>query len=255
MPPYTLSEPDVFAFIVIPLWLVVAFVAAVVAAWRSSGARDRGVRAGVMAAVGVCVWLALTWQAASSGVLQRWEQTPPPFALLVVSIVAISVLLTHGSVGRRLATQIPLWGLVGVQGFRLPLELAMHRLSTRGIMPQQMSYSGLNFDILTGIGALLVAPLLLMGVAGRRTVMVWNIAGSLLLINVVTVAILSTPRIRYFGPDRLSSFVTYAPFVWLPAVMVLAALLGHLLIFRALLPGAAIGKPSAQRSEAPARSL
>ena len=27
-------------------------------------------------------------------------------------------------------------------------------------------------------------------------------------------------------------FVTYTPFVWLPAVMVLAALAGHLLIFR-----------------------
>jgi hypothetical protein len=255
MPPYTLAEPDVLAFILIPLLLASAFVAAVVSAWRSSGARERSTRAGVVAAVGTWAWLGVTWQAASSGVLQRWEQTPPPFALLVVSIVAISVVLAFSGVGRRLAMQIPLWGLVGIQGFRLPLELAMHRLSTRGIMPQQMSYSGLNFDILTGIGALVVAALLLMGVAGRRTVMVWNVAGSLLLVNVVTVAILSTPRIRYFGPDRLSAFVTYTPFVWLPAIMVLAALLGHLLIFRALVLGARIGKPSAQRSEPPARSL
>jgi hypothetical protein len=29
--------------------------------------------------------------------------------------------------------------------------------------------------------------------------------------------------------------VTYPPFVWLPAVLVLAALAGHLVIFRALL--------------------
>jgi heme exporter protein D len=29
-------------------------------------------------------------------------------------------------------------------------------------------------------------------------------------------------------------FVMYAPFVWLPAVMVLAALAGHLVVFRAL---------------------
>jgi hypothetical protein len=29
-------------------------------------------------------------------------------------------------------------------------------------------------------------------------------------------------------------WVTYPPYVWLPAVMVLAALAGHLLIFRAL---------------------
>ena len=30
------------------------------------------------------------------------------------------------------------------------------------------------------------------------------------------------------------TFVTYTPFVWLPAVMVVAALAGHLVIFRAL---------------------
>jgi hypothetical protein len=28
--------------------------------------------------------------------------------------------------------------------------------------------------------------------------------------------------------------ITYPPFVWLPAVMVLAALAGHLIVFRAL---------------------
>ena len=52
--------------------------------------------------------------------------------------------------------------------------------------------------------------------------------------NVVTVAILATPRFRYFGDHNLNVWVTYPPFVWLPAVMVLAAFAGHLVIFRAL---------------------
>ena len=51
-------------------------------------------------------------------------------------------------------------------------------------------------------------------------------------------AILSTPRFAAFGADRLNVFVAYPPFVWLPAVLVLAALAGHLLVFRALaVPG------------------
>ena len=65
-------------------------------------------------------------------------------------------------------------------------------------------------------------------------VLAWNILGLLLVLNVVTVGILSTPRFRLFGDDRLNVFVTYPPFVWLPAVMVLAALAGHLIVFRAL---------------------
>jgi hypothetical protein len=40
--------------------------------------------------------------------------------------------------------------------------------------------------------------------------------------------------LRLFGDDAINVFVTYTPFVWLPAVMVLAALSGHLVIFRAI---------------------
>ena len=74
------------------------------------------------------------------------------------------------------------------------------------------------------------------GAAGRRLVLAWNILGLALLANIVVVAILSTPRFAMFGPDRLNTFVTYPPFVWLPAILVLAALAGHLIIFRALSP-------------------
>ena len=37
-----------------------------------------------------------------------------------------------------------------------------------------------------------------------------------------------------FGPDLLNTLVMFPPFVWLPAVMVLMAFTGHLLVARAL---------------------
>jgi hypothetical protein len=110
----------------------------------------------------------------------------------------------------------------------------MHAMYERGVMPVQMSYSGRNFDIATGVTAIVVGALVWTGRGGRRLVLAWNLAGLALLLNIVTIAILSTPRFRYFGDDRLNVWVMYAPFVWLPAVMVLAALAGHLIIFRAL---------------------
>ena len=79
-----------------------------------------------------------------------------------------------------------------------------------------------------------------MGVVGRRIIAAWNVLGLALLINVMTVAILGTPRFRYFGPDQVNVWVTYPPFVWLPAVMVLAALAGHLVIFE---PSACRSRP------------
>jgi hypothetical protein len=97
-----------------------------------------------------------------------------------------------------------------------------------------MSFSGRNFDILTGASALIVAAFVRAGRAPRWLVVTWNVLGLALLTNIVAIAILSTPPVHYFGTARLNVWVTYPPFVWLPAVMVLAAFAGHLVIFRAL---------------------
>ena len=235
MPAYSLSDPVVFAFIAIPVLLAAALVWGVWSASQRFGesSADRR-RLAVITAVAAVVWMGVTWTTAASGVYRQWDGTPPPFALLLVAILVLAARIALTGYGRRLAFGLPLWSLIAVHAFRLPLELAMHALYERGIMPEHMSYSGRNFDILTGITAIVVAALVRRGVAGRRVVLAWNILGLALLVNIVVVAVLSTPRFRYFGDDKLNVFVTYPPFVWLPALMVLAALAGHLLIFRAL---------------------
>jgi len=224
MVPAYLADPPVLVFVVLPTVLAVLFVWAVAA---TGGAALR-------AAALTLIWMGGTLALADRGVFRNWDATPPPFALLVVALLVVGFWIAFSSTGQRLATGLPLWALVGVQAFRLPLELAMHALVSRGIMPEQMSYSGRNFDVVTGATAIVVAVLVTAGVAGRRLVMAWNILGLGLLVNIVVVAILSTPKFAAFGPDRLNVFVFYPPFVWLPAVLVLAALAGHLIVFRAL---------------------
>jgi len=237
MPAVSMSDPAVLAFVVIPFALFVALVWGTHVASRRLNEDDTTRRRVMLITViASAVWMTVTWRAAESGVLRLWYKTPPPFALLVVGIVGVTVALGCSGYGRRLALGLPLWALIGIQGFRLPLELAMHALYERGVMPEQMSYSGRNFDIVTGITALAVAGLVCAGRVGRRVALAWNILGLLLVLNVVTIGILSTPRFRLFGDDRVNVFVTYTPFVWLPAVMVLAALAGHLIVFRALSP-------------------
>lgn len=228
-------DVPVAAFVVLPLLLVCALTWGTDVAWRRSGAsRQVATRAAAMIATGSLIWMTLTWAAAQAGILRNWTQTPPPFAFLVLAILVLAAGIAWSPLGRRLAQFVPLWALIGVQAFRLPLELAMHALSTRGVMPEQMSYSGFNFDIATGATAIVVSALVWSGRGGRRLVLAWNLLGLILLVNIVTVAILATPRFRYFGDQALNTFVMDPPFVWLPAVMVLAALAGHLVIFRAL---------------------
>ncbi len=52
--------------------------------------------------------------------------------------------------------------------------------------------------------------------------------------NILVVAVLSTPIFAHFGPDRLNVWVMWMPYTLLPAVMVLAAWAGHLILVRAL---------------------
>lgn len=236
MPAYRFAEPAIAVFFVIPVFLFAILVWGVINVWRRAGASTAsGRRAGFITAIAAGGWMALTWIAGASGILRAWDRRPPPFALLLAGIVLVSFSLAFSRAGRHLAANAPLWALVAVQSFRLPLELAMHALYERGIMPQQMSYSGRNFDIVTGVTAIVVAVLVATGYAGRGLVAAWNILGFALLVNIVVVALLSTPVFSYFGPDHLNTFVTYVPFVWLPAVMVSAALAGHLIIARAIL--------------------
>lgn len=62
----------------------------------------------------------------------------------------------------------------------------------------------------------------------------FNVPGATLLAVVVTIAIVSIPTFALFGPDRVNTWVFGFPYVYLPAVMVQWALLGHLLVFRKL---------------------
>jgi hypothetical protein len=60
------------------------------------------------------------------------------------------------------------------------------------------------------------------------------VLGSLLLLNIIVIAVRSMPMIKAYGEYQVNTHVADAPFVWLPGVLVQAALLGHLLVWRKL---------------------
>lgn len=199
------------------------------------------------AGVGVSLWMALTWAIAATGVIAEFNRRPPPMLLMLAAVLTVSTVIAFTAFGTRFVVGLPLWILVAGQSFRFPLELLMHRAFEEGVMPAQMSYSGWNFDILTGLSAIPVAWLLARGSHYARTAAVaWNLIGLLLLINILTIALISTPLVAAFGPDRLNTWVAYPPFIWLPTMMVVAAITGHLVIFRKL--RATATPPHARRS-------
>lgn len=233
-----MAEPS--AFLVVSFTLVVIFVGLAIAsvAWvcgrRSAAPRNVVTRRVALLLGTTTIYLAVSGLLAARG-LVTFDGRPPRAAILIAGITLITVLLAMTRAG-SIAAQAPLALLVGIQAFRLPLELVMHRAAAEGVMPPQMSYSGLNFDIVTGASAILVAASL--PFAGRLRlplVRYWNVLGSVLLAVIITIGWLSAPTpLRMFHQEPANVWITRIPFVWLPLFLVQVALFGHLVTFRAL---------------------
>lgn len=215
------STPLALGFLALVLAVAVAVVALV---------RRAGGPAGRVAA-GLALWLAANHALAASGVL---VDAVPPRSLLLLgpSLVATMWFSLRSRAGEALVERAPLAALVGLHMFRLPLELLMHAWAQEGALPPQMTYTGQNWDIVTGVTALLVAPL---AERSRIAALVWNILGLALLINIVVIAVTSLPGpLRLFLNDPPNVLVTRPLYIWLPTFLVQVALAGHILVFRAL---------------------
>ena len=85
--------------------------------------------------LGVSAWLAFTAFLGWSGALQDFTASPPPALPFFFLGMLGTAALCLSSVGWRFASGLPLWVLVGFQGFRVPLELLLHRGGRRGSCP------------------------------------------------------------------------------------------------------------------------
>lgn len=227
----TASVVVTLGMLMVALMVAWAFVGA---QWYVADRRGRpAMKAFLISVLCVGAWLMLTGALAASGYLLRFDLKPPPFAVLFVLTLAMGVGLGTSKIGLRTAQTIPLYWLVLSQCFRLPLELIMHQAAVEGTMPNVMSFSGYNFDILTGITSLIVAWKLRHG-GSIEIARWWNRLGAALLTAIIMIAFLSSPLVRAFGNDQVNVWVAFVPFVWLPTILVAFAIFGHIVIYRRL---------------------
>jgi hypothetical protein len=226
-------EPPVFDAVTAAGIAGLAWLVAGVWAWiYGRGSVARAARLGGAALATVLLSGSLAW----SGWLQRMDAVPPPMAVMIALVFVAAFGLGLSPFGRACAAEIPLASLVAFQSFRLPLELVMHRAGTRGIMPVELSYSGYNFDIITGAGAVVLWTAMAMGIRVPRAILwVWNVWGCWCLAVITFIAVAASPMVRLFGEgSHLNTWVLFLPYVWLPVILVTAAIFGHIVLTLAL---------------------
>lgn len=168
----------------------------------------------------------------ASGVLANFETFPPPFVFFFISLFILIFGIAYSPLGTLLARNLSFSALIGFQCFRIGAELLIYLAVQEGLAPIQMSVEGYNMDILPALTALPFA-LWIRKHPSRFWISTWNWLGTLTLGIVLVVAVLSLPvPLRVFMNEPANLWVTTVPYILLPCVLVVAALTGHLLVYR-----------------------
>ncbi|MBN8717892.1 MAG: hypothetical protein J0H85_00480 [Sediminibacterium magnilacihabitans] len=184
------------------------------------------------------IWLAAQAVISITGFYYRnTHAQPPAFLLATLPNVLVILVLFITKRGRTFIDGMNLKVLTILHIIRIPVEIVLLWLCMHKVVPQIMTFEGWNFDILSGISAPFIYYIAFRKETYNKWVLlVWNIICLILLINIVSIAILSAPfAFQRFGLDQPNIAVLYFPYIWLPACVVPVVLLSHLASIRLLL--------------------
>lgn len=145
-----------------------------------------------------------------------------PSVLLIISLFVFA--------RKSFIEPLPLKTLTLLHIIRVPVEIVIYWLFLNHLMPKMMTFEGWNFDILSGITAPFISWFAFRrGKINRPILIAWHIFALLLLVNIVSIAVLSLPTpIQKLAFDQPNVAVLYFPFIWLPTIIVPIVLFSHL---------------------------
>lgn len=155
--------------------------------------------------------------------------------ILLIPLVA-TILFTFSKTFTQVLSHIPQHRLAYLQSFRIFVEILIWLLFVDNLLPVQMTFEGRNFDVISGVTGVIIGYLSSQGKLSRAVMIIWNIVCLCLLINIVTIAVLSMPvPFRVFMNEPSNTVVAQFPISLLPAMLVPLAYSLHFFSLRKLL--------------------
>ncbi len=175
------------------------------------------------------IWNTVTSSIVLSGVI---EKNFVPFGMILFFMVNVSAFVFALRPIGQAFRKLPIWILIIFQSFRFPLELIMHSWSETQTMPSTMSWNGQNFDVLTGLLALLA----MIPFFRNSKMYQWcfNFFGIVMLMNVFRVVIMSSPLPFAWPLENPVQLIAHFPYHMIATVCVWSALIGHILLTQKL---------------------
>ena len=166
-------------------------------------------------------WTLMITALSVSGFLSDFTAMPPRPTIVIIIPLILIILATRSTITSEILKHIPPQNLIRLQSFRIFVEVLLWMLFVENLVPVQMTFEGRNFDILSGITALIIVWFMRSGKVPDIAIILWNFVCLGLLINIVGVAILSMPLpFRVFMNEPANTVVMTFPEVLLPGLLV-----------------------------------
>lgn len=229
----------------LPLFITVIFIIITIASLvmlhrvvkNSSSRRTREKSKTVF--IASIVWLVLQATISIEEVYKLNTNSFPPKILIagiLPPFIFLFILFTSKT-GKRFIDSLPLKKMTFLHIIRIPVEVILYFLSIYQYVPELMTFTGRNFDVLAGISApIIVYYAWSKQSINRKGILIWNFICLGLLINIVINALLSAPSpIQEFAFNQPNIAILNFPFVWLPTFIVPVIFFCHLSSIRQLL--------------------
>jgi hypothetical protein len=176
-------------------------------------------------------WYALLSFIASKGYFEGDSASFPILGYIFLASLFVSYILSLTKIGEALS-QLDWNFVVGFHGFRVLMELALYTAYLEDKVPIQMTFLGLNFNILAGVSAIIIAPSLAYR-SRLRLIKMWNMLSLLLLFVFVAITIFTAKsNFQYFNANNNLQDLLTVPYIYIPGILVFFGFFGHWIVFK-----------------------
>lgn len=180
-------------------------------------------------------WVAMQGIISFTGFYEVMDIIPPrPLLLILVPLVAILIMFLLKD-GRAFTDRLEMKWLTLLHFVRAPAALIVYWLYLAGGVPKMLTFTGGNYDVFFGLSAPFVYHGFIQNRLGRKFMLWWNIAGLILLLTMMAIAVFSIrSELQKLNFEQPITALLQFPFTWMRAVIVPMVLYSHLAAIRQL---------------------
>ncbi len=181
---------------------------------------------------GLLLWQIYLFLLGQSGILVDFS-FPPRFVLLMIlpAFIFIGTFLRRNKKAKWIQVIPPSW-LVGYQAFRIIIETLFVYSVVAGLLHQNVTIEGYNFDMVFAFTAIIMLFVLYRSkTLPKRLLLAWNYAGLLVIASIIFLFLTTIYTPEIYGPDT-APFPTdfgWYPYVLVPGFLMPSAVFVHVL--------------------------